>query len=49
MEGMSDTAQTWEMRKDRFLSIEMHYWQRMCKISRLDHIKNETVPEVMNV
>lgn len=45
-------AETWEMTKrdrSRLTALEMDYWRRSCRISRLDHVRNETIRQMMNV
>lgn len=45
-------AETWELTqrdRSRLMAVEMDYWRRSCRISRLDHVRNDTIREMMNV
>lgn len=45
-------SETWELnKKDRqkLLSLEMDFWRRSARISRLDHIRNDRIREIMKV
>ncbi|XP_030768112.1 uncharacterized protein LOC115891711 [Sitophilus oryzae] len=43
-------ADTWELNKvekNKWLSLEMDFWQRSCRISRLEHISNQRIREII--
>lgn len=45
-------SETWELKKrdkDRLMSLEMDFWRRSCRYTRLDHIRNERIREIMGV
>ncbi|XP_030751610.1 uncharacterized protein LOC115879104 [Sitophilus oryzae] len=43
-------AETWELNKlekNKLLSLEMDFWRRSCRISRLEHISNQRLREII--
>ena len=45
-------VETWELNKkekNRLLSLEMDFWRRSSRHSKLDHIRNERIREEMDV
>jgi len=45
-------SETWELTKNnkqKLLSLEMDYWRRSCGVSRMDHVRNDRIREIMKV
>lgn len=43
-------AEVWELNKkekDKLISLEMDYWRRSCRISRLEHVRNTRIREIV--